>query len=1060
MKIRNVVAIVCALCLTPLLSAEKTPGPLAAPLPVSTGVSKPLAPLAAPKTAITHNASLAAASTSVNMKILVLAGDASEISYHAITAFLDQIGVPYTAIAVDSITPDSNGNRLANFPLTDTLSGRGLYQGMIYTNSSFGVCNPTCVALLSAADFAKLDGYASQFQIRVVSYYTYPEAKWGLVPADSGATYTTANPLNATFTAAAAPIFPYLTRTNPLPIGSGGNGIFAYKATTTAATGETTTPILTAGANVVGVTHTTADGRETLSLTFDNDVSLLHSMALNYGLINWVTKGVFIGSRQIYLNPQIDDMLIGDRLYDPKDPTCPAASTCPTDYTTATDLQSFTNWQTTKRANPNFSTFRNTFAFVGVGTSAAYSVPNQTILPVIPTLAPNFWWVTHTYDHPNFDCYTTVNSVCQEAPTSVVDSEIDQNVVVAGQLGLTIDAKSIVTPYNAGLGNAIFLQAATSRGIQYVIDPNAPPSPNTGLINALDPAIQQVPRLVNNIYDDSDVPTTGVPGSLIDEYNFNFGPSGVHPTFPQNQTYTQVISNESDAELANMLHYLAFPIALHVSNIFAYDGTHSLTSDYLDATMAKYNALCNLPVKSMVQSDIGVLLAARAKYNASGVTGVFTPSVSVVLTAVNAASIPVTGACSQSSCPAYGGQIQDSVAMAANSTVTLSLNGSQGVALSTLTLNPASVTGGTSSQGTVTLSGPAPAGGAVVTFSSNNSAAAAPSSVTFTAGSTSATFTVNTTAVTTSATATITALYNSGTKTASLTVLPAAVTLSGVSVNPTSVTGGNSSTGTVTLSGAAPAGGIVVALTDNSASAAVITSVTVAAGSSTATFAITTTTVTVSTIATITATYAGVSKPALLTILPPAVTLSGVSVNPTSVTGGSSSTGTVTLSGAAPAGGIVVALADNSAAATVNTSVTVPAGSSTATFPITTTASATTVTDTITATYNGVSKTASLTITVPVALSSLSVNPSVVIGGFHATGTVTLNGAAPAGGIKVSLSSNSSLAGVPSSITIPAGSTTGTFTITTQWFLFPWQVTITASYNNVNKSDTLTIFPL
>jgi len=94
--------------------------------------------------------------------------------------------------------------------------------------------------------------------------------------------------------------------------------------------------------------------------------------------------------------------------------------------------------------------------------------------------------------------------------------------------------------------------------------------------------------------------------------------------------------------------------------------------------------------------------------------------------------------------------------------------------LSTLTLNPTTVTGGAqSSTGTVTLSGPAPAGGAAVTLtSSSTSTATVPASVTVAAGASSATFTVSTSAVTTSTPVTISASYAGVTKTASLTVAP------------------------------------------------------------------------------------------------------------------------------------------------------------------------------------------------------------------------------------------------------------------------------------------------
>src|SRR5213076_862677 len=83
----------------------------------------------------------------------------------------------------------------------------------------------------------------------------------------------------------------------------------------------------------------------------------------------------------------------------------------------------------------------------------------------------------------------------------------------------------------------------------------------------------------------------------------------------------------------------------------------------------------------------------------------------------------------------------------------LSSSAPASVSLSSLTLNPTSVIGGVqSSTGTVTLSGPAPAGGARVALSTNNGAASVPSSVAVPAGATSATFPVNTSAVAASTT--------------------------------------------------------------------------------------------------------------------------------------------------------------------------------------------------------------------------------------------------------------------------------------------------------------------
>jgi hypothetical protein len=98
--------------------------------------------------------------------------------------------------------------------------------------------------------------------------------------------------------------------------------------------------------------------------------------------------------------------------------------------------------------------------------------------------------------------------------------------------------------------------------------------------------------------------------------------------------------------------------------------------------------------------------------------------------------------------------------------------------LSSLALNPASVTGGNSAQGTVTLSGVAPAGGAFVLLKSNNlSAASTPPSVTVPAGARSATFNVTTRAVGVSTSVNISASYGVVTKMATLNITPAVDTV-------------------------------------------------------------------------------------------------------------------------------------------------------------------------------------------------------------------------------------------------------------------------------------------
>src|SRR5437879_819350 len=203
----------------------------------------------------------------------------------------------------------------------------------------------------------------------------------------------------------------------------------------------------------------------------------------------------------------------------------------------------------------------------------------------------------------------------------------------------------------------------------------------------------------------------------------------------------------------------------------------------------------------------------------------------------------------------------------------LSPTSSPSVTLSTLSLNPTTVTGGDSSTGTVTLSGPAPSGGAQATLSSSDtSVATVPSSVTIAAGSTSATFTVSTSAVTAPTKIGRASSREGVTNTAWATVqpvLPTSLMLTSLTLIPTSVIGGSSSNGTVTLSGPAPSGGTQVALSSSDTSVATVpSSVTIAAAATSATFTVSTSAVTAPTTVAISATYAGVTKTASLTVNP------------------------------------------------------------------------------------------------------------------------------------------------------------------------------------------------
>jgi hypothetical protein len=92
------------------------------------------------------------------------------------------------------------------------------------------------------------------------------------------------------------------------------------------------------------------------------------------------------------------------------------------------------------------------------------------------------------------------------------------------------------------------------------------------------------------------------------------------------------------------------------------------------------------------------------------------------------------------------------------------------------------------------------------------------------------------------------------------------------------------------------------------------------------------------------------------------------------------------------------------------------------------------------------------------ALSAVSVSPATAVGGTPVTGTVMLDNAAPAGGAVVGLTSSvPSAAQVPANVTVAAGATTATFTVTTSAVAADTPVTITAIYSGVERNAQLTV---
>lgn len=112
---------------------------------------------------------------------------------------------------------------------------------------------------------------------------------------------------------------------------------------------------------------------------------------------------------------------------------------------------------------------------------------------------------------------------------------------------------------------------------------------------------------------------------------------------------------------------------------------------------------------------------------------------------------------------------------------------------------------------------------------------------------------------------------------------------------------------------------------------------------------------------------------------------------------------------------------------------------------------------------SGLSNTVTVTVTVQaqVVLTNLTLSPTTVTAPADSSGTVTLSGAAPAGGVSITLrSSDAQKATVAASVTVPAGATSAAFVIKTFTAKLGGgqnPITITATLGSASKAATLII---
>ncbi len=576
-----------------------------------------------------------------DMKLLVISADGTGYDLQSLQAALDRLGMPYDLMS-------ARDTRLTSSMLWD--ADHGHYQGIILTTGDlvYSTANGTWESAFDDDEWATLRQYEAAFGVRQLSAYTFP---------GSGTTYglhfvaevdTSQTPLSARLTDAGRALFAYLNPQASIPI----QHAWTYLASIDDPASTTPLLVTSDGRHAIASIHTYADGRSNLAVTAANGPALLHTLLLSYGLVDWVTGGVFLGERHVNLGVQVDDVLLGGEMWDVAtgSPYSPGGKLF---RITGDDYQQLIAWQGKPR--PLAPDLTLELAFNGKGATGVYHP--DTLTPAVQADSSPFDWVGHTYDHRTLDDVSYQDTV----------DELQRNEEVARNvLGLsTEDRESLVQPSVSGLENGEFLRAAAAQGVRTLVSDASlaewnSPSFNAGFYSESQPDIFVVPRRAAGLFCN-----VSTPDEWTGQYNAIYGPGGARPFWDHDLTVAEILEFESNVWLRRLLYWEANPGMFHQSNLRAYDAQgHSLLGDLLDATIDKYAALFSMPIRSLPLRAAGALMQQRMAYDAAAVSATVLPApeaspsrcVTVTLVAKARAVVPVTGLSYGNHREVYGGK--------------------------------------------------------------------------------------------------------------------------------------------------------------------------------------------------------------------------------------------------------------------------------------------------------------------------------------------------------------------------------------------------------------------
>jgi hypothetical protein len=568
----------------------------------------------------------------IDLKVLVVTS--GDVGTQAISQQLTNEGIPFTTVDLNS---PSRPTIDANF-LSTTANGvaEAKYQSVVLPNNypfPWG-----------SAEMAALITYETQFGIRQVDAYNWANPAIGLNYAGYAGTLD-ATTGHVTTDGISGP-FSYLRGSVAFEASTSGySQSWGYLATPLANTATATYTTLVNGTSPDGTTTGSLvgqyehDGRSELVITFAYNSLQRQYQLLAHGIVTWMTKGVHLGYNRNYFNVDIDDVLMGDDLWNstyhctPGDVDCavanlPEVSTrmVPADVTYAV------NWQ-------QQNNFQLEMAYNG-GGSDDYVAANGSD-PLLTSFLANknsFHWVNHTYKHDFLGCVQNVTVVpwqcTKDANGNIVwnsltsvSNQISQNIIWATSKGLPIDPTELISGEHSGLyinpqqpvDNPNFVSALTANGIQWT-GADASRQPAQRLVGAT----ETVPRHPVDVYYN-----VSTAAQMVNEYNWIYtsranGGSGLcedNPTImtcisPLNSSTgfaSYIVPTQTVNVMRDVLSNDPRPFYMHQSNLTGDRLSYSVISDVLSTYRAAFAD--NTPVTQRYLAGMGQIMKQQTAWN-------------------------------------------------------------------------------------------------------------------------------------------------------------------------------------------------------------------------------------------------------------------------------------------------------------------------------------------------------------------------------------------------------------------------------------------------------------